>query len=335
MKLIISLLELLFFASSLAVSHAALDENTVADLETQMINQVRDNRDVTLQRAKNGNPESQYRLALFYRDGLFGKETGQYIEWLNKSAAQGNKDAMYELGHAFYLGKNVTTDKLVGVKWWEKAADLEHEWALYNLGSVYREDTLYNKDVAKAIRLYQRSFKAGNAAAAAKIGEIYLSGDGEFNNPKKAFSYYCISASSGDEIAQEIMGDYYYGRMKTDFIEIDTETALYWYLNSSLNGHARSIKFVSEYYLYGIEPLEKDLGKATAWLAMAKYKGEKSVGMLSKLRSVLDEKMLKTAKEKHTEIKSKLAIKGYKYTDLVDLDIPIVSCSQDEHDDSI
>jgi TPR repeat protein len=48
------------------------------------------------------------------------------VQWLNKSAAQGNADAQYRLGLILYDGKVVTRDNVTAAQWVFLAADQKH-----------------------------------------------------------------------------------------------------------------------------------------------------------------------------------------------------------------
>ena len=111
-------------------------------------------------------------------------------------------------------------------------------------------------------------------------------------------------------------------------MEVDKQAALYWYLKSSLHGHARSLKFVSEYYISGIEPLKKDVSKAVAWQYLAKARGYEGYLILPKLIKELDEESLNRARDMYTEIKNKINSGRYEYSELVDEFVPKHSCEK-------
>ena len=45
------------------------------------------------------------------------------VYWWSKAAEQGDADAQYNLGRAYWLGDGVSEDKPQAVYWWSKAAE--------------------------------------------------------------------------------------------------------------------------------------------------------------------------------------------------------------------
>ena len=56
------------------------------------------------------------------------------FKWYTKSANQGNDEAQYCLGLAYYNGEGVVKDHKLAVKWFTEAAKQGHVHAQNNLG---------------------------------------------------------------------------------------------------------------------------------------------------------------------------------------------------------
>ena len=122
------------------------------------------------QLAEAGNPIAQYQLGMLYYIGKGVKEDEKVaVEWLSKSARQGNVEAMYQLGNAFTFGNE--TPRLVA------DADVE------------------------AAQWYYKAAKAGNADAQYSLGLLFMAGKGVEKNDKEATYWMQLAAKNGHKDA--------------------------------------------------------------------------------------------------------------------------------------
>lgn len=92
--------------------------------------------------AQAGNPLAQLRLGMLYYLGRSVKEDEHIAaDWWKKSAAQGNLDAMFQLGNAYLfgsqLGKTINNPDAEAATWYFRAASAGHAEAQYNLGLMF------------------------------------------------------------------------------------------------------------------------------------------------------------------------------------------------------
>lgn len=92
--------------------------------------------------AKAGDPLAQLKLGLLYYMGNgVAEDEKAGVEWMKRSAGQGNADAMYHLGVAFTFGSQTpkfTQDADVeAAKWYFEAARIGHKEAQYALGLMF------------------------------------------------------------------------------------------------------------------------------------------------------------------------------------------------------
>ncbi len=80
--------------------------------------------DVVRGYAENGDPSSQFHLALFYTNGTggFKRDPAEGAKWYRKSASSGYPEAQYNLGVMYSIGLGVTRDDKEAVKWFRQAA---------------------------------------------------------------------------------------------------------------------------------------------------------------------------------------------------------------------
>lgn len=57
-------------------------------------------------------------------------------EWLIRAATQKHREAMFELGHRFMIGKTFERNQSKAIHWWEKAALLGHQEAIIQLSKM-------------------------------------------------------------------------------------------------------------------------------------------------------------------------------------------------------
>ena len=73
---------------------------------------------------------------------------------LRVQAEQGDVDAQYSLGNAYYIGYGVVKDKLEAVKWWRKAAEHGLADAQSCLGNAYKYGIGVGQDLVEADKWY-------------------------------------------------------------------------------------------------------------------------------------------------------------------------------------
>lgn len=94
-------------AADMAEVHKAIDEDRLFDAFRDL-----------LDLAKQGNPEAQYELAGFYHWGRVGAANfTKARDWYQRSANQGNVDAMIGLAVMNGYGQGGPVDKRAAVKW--------------------------------------------------------------------------------------------------------------------------------------------------------------------------------------------------------------------------
>src|SRR3546814_3970594 len=89
------------------------------------------------------------------------------LEW-KEPAAKGNRDAQFNLGQAYKLGRGVAADPQKAIDFYRKAADQGHEPAEANLGW-----TLFQTGRREeALPMLQRAAGRGDAHSQYLLGEI-------------------------------------------------------------------------------------------------------------------------------------------------------------------
>ena len=77
--------------------------------------------------------EDLERAVTAYNSGDYSKAVSLW----EPHARQGNREAQYAMGVAFYEGKGASRDLDQAIAWFRKAADSGHPTAMFNLGVAY------------------------------------------------------------------------------------------------------------------------------------------------------------------------------------------------------
>ena len=123
--------------------------------------------------ARQGNREAQYAMGVaFYEGKGASRDLDQAIEWFRKAADSGQTTAMFNLGVAYWEGRGVKQNFSRAVDWWERAAELGDVTSQYNLGLAYYLGKGAEHDISKARDWLGRSADQQHADAKRVLGII-------------------------------------------------------------------------------------------------------------------------------------------------------------------
>lgn len=126
--------------------------------------------EVLLKLANEGNPLAQFRLGgLYYHGQGVAEDESMAIYWWKKSAANGNAEAMYQIGHAYLFGntaaRNVADPDREAAVWYFQAASAGHAEAAYTLGLLFLAGKGVIEDRNEAIRWFRSAAGKGHVEA--------------------------------------------------------------------------------------------------------------------------------------------------------------------------
>lgn len=182
------------------------------------------------------------------------------IESLRAAAESNDFNAMYYLGTAYALGKEVEKNDEEALKWYLKAAPQNAE-AAFNAAMMYKDGLGTDADLEKALELFCTASSKGIAAASFQAGAIYL----KRGMPEKAVGYFKKAAEAGLAEAQH---NYGMARLRGDGIEQDCGEAVTWLTKSASQGNTISALRLGRMYLTGSGVL-KDRQEAVKWYRTA------------------------------------------------------------------
>jgi len=132
----------------------------------------------TVARARAGDPEARWLMAILYLQGEPDLNPKLHAEWLIKAAEAGDPRGMTVLGLAYMTGKTLPMDKAAGIRWIRAAADKDWPSAMGNLGYYYAVGDGLPKDAAESARWFRAAAEAGDADAMSNLAISYDLGFG-------------------------------------------------------------------------------------------------------------------------------------------------------------
>ena len=126
------------------------------------------------------DPVVQYETGMNYMYGKGGVEMDEItaIKWLRKSADQGNRDAQFEMGVAYYWGFKRTTgidkDLKISYEYLLKAANQGHVGAQTWIGDMHEKGKGTVKDWDKAVYWYKKAAAQGDEGSKKRLQEAGL-----------------------------------------------------------------------------------------------------------------------------------------------------------------
>lgn len=131
--------------------------------------------------ADKGHTQSMYLMSLFYP--LFSDEQDKQlaINYLKKSADEGNYAATYQMGIEYILGETVSKNQEEGIKYLQKSSEMGNAYAMFYLGKLLEPSNL-----SAAVQMYEKAAESRNNSAMYRLAELHLSGkiDGRPNYEK-------------------------------------------------------------------------------------------------------------------------------------------------------
>ncbi len=130
-------------------------------------------------------------------------------EELEKAAAKGDAEAMYELGISFLMGvprgmklsemkpDDIKPDGVKAREWIEQAAAKGHARAMSSLGHLYRNGESVRQDYGKAREWYEQAASKGVANAMFFLGVFYRYGHGVKPDETKAREWFEKATAKG------------------------------------------------------------------------------------------------------------------------------------------
>lgn len=162
--------------------------------------------EILLELADKGNPEAQFQIGVAY---YYGKEVAKNQEaafvWFRKAADQGYAAAQYALGRMYYYGHGVGQDEKEAIQWFRQAAERDYTDAQFALGVMYQFGKSVEKDFKEAAKWYRSAAEKGLAAAQFALGTMYHLGQGVMKDAKEGIRWLRKAAEQKYEPASQTL----------------------------------------------------------------------------------------------------------------------------------
>ncbi|ENW07526.1 tetratricopeptide repeat protein [Acinetobacter beijerinckii] len=159
------------------------------------------------QLAEQGDAKSQNALGSGYQHGFWGEiDLKQAKYWYQKSADQGFREAIYNIGALDFLNGNHKQ----ALPYFEKSAKMNDPNALNMLGLYYSNGILFDQDYDKALEYFRKSAEQQNRDAEFNVGQAYYYGEGVEQDYNKAFIWINKSANQDYSLAQIQLAEMYF-----------------------------------------------------------------------------------------------------------------------------
>ena len=160
-----------------------------------------------------------------------------------KAAEQGDRDAQYNLGHAYDFGDEIPKDKAEAARWYRKAAEQGHAQAQYLLGLACEYGTGVPIDLSASTRWYRMAAEQGHALAQMAYGEACQKGLGIAQDKAEAVRQYRKAAEQGDTVAQMRVARAY---QEGAGVRSNLQEAAFWYRKAAGQGSAWAQEHLDE-----------------------------------------------------------------------------------------
>ncbi len=188
-------------ASQSEVTPSPLPHEEEAQLMSDFTNAShnREAHDRLKQKARDGIPQAQTVFGLQLESE---KNFTEAVTWYRKAAAQGEANALRNLGVCYLYGKGVRKEPAEAATWFRKAADLGNQDAPEDLGDLYQDGVGVAKDEAAAAGWYRKGADRGDGHAMNSLAACYWKGQGIGKSPRDAITWWKKAADAGNDHAK-------------------------------------------------------------------------------------------------------------------------------------
>jgi len=301
------------FSALLAFDAVTLNGFAQAGEVPRLVRRVSRGNDATKRvraEAEKGEARAQFDLGFLYLYGNVWSDIDANpdlgMQWIRKSAAQGDAQAQDLIGCLHHRGQILAADKIEAVKWLRKSADQGDAYAQSNLGYCYLKGEGVTKNPAEAVRWFRLAAAKGEVKAQRHLGYILETGEGfpadcsesakwffnlaliaetdkpsheQLDHPhseryansaeERPASAWRTAAEAGDFRAQYELG---YCYEKAVGVGYDESEAIKWYRRSAEGGYAPA-QFVLGYFHQGHGRLDYDHDEVLKWYGKASDQG--------------------------------------------------------------
>lgn len=137
--------------------------------------------------AANGDGQAMNNLGVLYDQGKgVEPDTGRAMYWFSQAANAGNLGGMNNYGRFLEQGKGIAPNPEEAARWFDMAARQGQAEAQFNLGYLYEHGRGVPRDDTAAAAWYSRAATLNQKDAMARLGHLYRIGKGVPQNSQRA-----------------------------------------------------------------------------------------------------------------------------------------------------
>lgn len=154
--------------------------------------------------AAEGDGQAMNNLGVLYDQGQgVEPDVGRALHWFARAAEAGNASGMSNYGRMLEQGRGMEANPAEAARWFDLAARKGQPEAQYNLGFLYEHGRGVPRDDAAAAAWYSRAASQRQREALARLGHFYRVGRGVAVNPQRAVLLLYAAAMEGAPEAVE------------------------------------------------------------------------------------------------------------------------------------
>ena len=208
--------------------------------------------------AEDGDMNALAALGMLHAEGIgCEKNLVLAIEYLERSAAQGNPRAYFLLGNLFTAGKTFDADVERALSNYRIAAEKGIAEAYETMGDIFSDGRLMTRNLAHAIELYEKAAEGGLVTARKKADDMKarretffrVAKEAEYLDPAQCFRNCAIATAMGYPPAIRLLARLYENGKGT---KMDRQRAFVWYKTAVESGDKHAAYDLGRCYAYGI-----------------------------------------------------------------------------------
>lgn len=159
-------------------------------------------REIWEKMAADGDAQAMNNLGVLYDQGRgLEPDAGRALHWFAMAANAGNPSGMSNYGRMLEQGRGIPANPAEAARWFDLAARRGQAEAQYNLGLLYENGRGVARDESAAAAWYSRAASQNQKDALARLGHLYRLGRGVEKNPSRAALLLYGAAMEGSEAA--------------------------------------------------------------------------------------------------------------------------------------
>ena len=223
--------------------------------------------------AANGHRQAQYMLGTYCLQGhLLPQDSTKAFYWFTQAALQGDAASQYNIGLMHELGNGTKSNQEKAVYWYREAATQDEPNAQFHLGKKYLLGEGLNKNVDKGLRLITSAADTGHPAAQTMLATYLLIEQVNTEYNERAFMLYMTAAESGYTEAQYRVALMF---AKGQGITKDEKASVHWIKKAAEQNHPAAQYGYGAYLFNGVG-VEKNIFLAAYWMSRAAMQGQEN-----------------------------------------------------------